>query len=339
MADPSLHWYIITIQQTVTATGYTIVVTTNNPAHLTLRWTSTVPQKHFLPVMRRGASVGTIIDQCFVAYTDVPQDEAGDTLTHTFQITPWPTCEWRWFYFWGTVGRQDSPSLSPIYEKHRTAPSYGPPQQLTVYPEQYPGTLTGIGYVWRHAVEPFLTLRNGPGNNSTIPTDQVSVGFRTLHARPNFTILVRTILTFNTTSIPTGSILHDAKITFRCSGIGTIHWPLAAVVPVTSYPLSNTVFVPSDYGRTNTTPLSTPILLTAMSYLSPHTWPLNPDGLAAIIPGAITRLAIRESTYDIPNTDPGWISRGAALCNILSTYHTWPPSYYPTLTVNYSPPL
>lgn len=113
------HWQVLTIEQTVTPAGYEIVITTDHYCNLILRWTNTVPQKHILPVIRRGAPVGTIIDQCFVAYHDVPQEEEGDTLVHTFIVEPWPHCEWRWFYFFGTVDGHDSPSLSPIYEKHR----------------------------------------------------------------------------------------------------------------------------------------------------------------------------------------------------------------------------
>lgn len=117
------NWYITNIVQTETADGYQIVVTTNVPAHLFLRWTLAPPGQHIKTVMQRGAPVQKIIDQCFVATNDINQAEAGDTLTHTFLVEPWPVCQTRWFYFWGCRVMQRQPSTSPIYEKHKLPPT------------------------------------------------------------------------------------------------------------------------------------------------------------------------------------------------------------------------
>lgn len=105
-----------------TLTGFLVTCYTNNPCHLWFRSTTTVPQKHINSVIVRGGQVGTYIDQCFVAFTDLEQNEPGDTHTHTFTVEPWPVCETRWFYFWGTVDGNLSPSASCIFAKHRTAP-------------------------------------------------------------------------------------------------------------------------------------------------------------------------------------------------------------------------
>lgn len=55
---------------------------------------------------------------CFTAYQDIEQEEAGDTLTHTFIMSDWPACESRWFYLWGTIAGEASPSESPIWGRH-----------------------------------------------------------------------------------------------------------------------------------------------------------------------------------------------------------------------------
>jgi len=137
------NWYITNIVQTQTATGYQIVVTTNVPAHLFLRWTLAPPGQHIKTVMERGAPVQKLIDQCFVATNDINQAEAGDTLTHTFLVEPWPYCQTRWFYFWGTRVMYRQPSTSPIYEKHNVAPTIITPCQSP------PGTTPGgQGVTW-----------------------------------------------------------------------------------------------------------------------------------------------------------------------------------------------
>jgi hypothetical protein len=55
---------------------------------------------------------------CFTAFFDVEQQEAGDTLTHTFTVSPWYACETRYFYFHGEVSGVPSPSTTPIIARH-----------------------------------------------------------------------------------------------------------------------------------------------------------------------------------------------------------------------------
>ena len=125
MTTPQLFRFgVLELDYILTGDGYLITCRTNNPVHLWLRWTTTVPQKHIHARIVRGAQVGTYIDQCFVVYTDVEQEEPGDTLIHTFIVEPWPHCETRWFYLWGTIAGETSPSASAIFKKHRI---YTPP--------------------------------------------------------------------------------------------------------------------------------------------------------------------------------------------------------------------
>lgn len=119
MVEPYLlHFVVRNVTYTPTLTGYLVTCYTNYPVHLFKRETTTQPQKHINPVVVRGAPVGTYIDQCFVVYTDIDQQEPGDTYEHTFIEEPWPYCETRWFYFWGTVEGQLSPSASAIFSFH-----------------------------------------------------------------------------------------------------------------------------------------------------------------------------------------------------------------------------
>ncbi len=55
---------------------------------------------------------------CFVSFTDNEQEEAGDTLIHTFVKRSWNVCETRWFHFWGSEASNVSPSTSALFELH-----------------------------------------------------------------------------------------------------------------------------------------------------------------------------------------------------------------------------
>ena len=118
------HWYIIDWAQTLALDSVTIVAETNRACHLWLRYTLIEPEKHHNAIMRRGAPIGTHIDQCFVVGHDIEQNELGDTTTHTFAVPDWPVCQTRWFYLWGQQAGIDSPSLSPVFEKHNIGPTY-----------------------------------------------------------------------------------------------------------------------------------------------------------------------------------------------------------------------
>lgn len=114
------------IEQILIADGFKIIYTTNVPCHCYMRWTLKPPIKHIEPVFLRGFPIWSDLRQCFVAYHDNEQEEAGDTLTHTFIKTGWPVCETRYFFFWSKCATLNVVSTSPIFTKHR-AEEYVPP--------------------------------------------------------------------------------------------------------------------------------------------------------------------------------------------------------------------
>lgn len=110
------------VQQIKLRDGYQIVVTTDIPCHLWMRWSIIKPQRHSQPRLRRGIALHTDVYLCFVAYHDNEQEEAGDTLIHTFLKTAWPHCETRYFHFWGSVAGNTCRSTTALFKKHFTAP-------------------------------------------------------------------------------------------------------------------------------------------------------------------------------------------------------------------------
>lgn len=113
------NWAPTHIESELTATGYTIVVTTDIPVHLWMRWTTTEPLKHPSEEFRRGILLMSGIRWCFVSFKENEQEEPGDTYIHTFTKPDWPVCQTRWFYFIGTKQAEESPSASPIFHLHR----------------------------------------------------------------------------------------------------------------------------------------------------------------------------------------------------------------------------
>lgn len=112
---------------------YQVIVTTDIPVHLYMRYTCIKPRKHPIERYRRGLALPWNTYYCFVAWKEVEQDEEGDTLDHTYTFTDWEIGETRWFYFTGTKRIELTPSASPIFEL--TRPPLPPPPSGTILGE------------------------------------------------------------------------------------------------------------------------------------------------------------------------------------------------------------
>ncbi|GAJ21851.1 unnamed protein product, partial [marine sediment metagenome] len=145
---PTNKWCILDIIQTITATGYKIVVITNVPCHLFMYWTNQEPLKHDRTRVLRGLTIPAASQYCFVDWEQNEQHEAGDTIFHTFIKEPWPVCETRWFVFRGKIGGEWSNSISCIFKKHRVAP---PPEPITkvFYSDPHPEVTSVDGWARR----------------------------------------------------------------------------------------------------------------------------------------------------------------------------------------------
>lgn len=140
------------VQFTQLWNGYQIVVTTDVPCHLYMRWSHQQPWVHTIPAYRRGLAIPSETYYCFTVYTDNEQDEAGDTLTHTFIKTPWVHCETRWFHFWGKQAGISCVSTSPVFKIHfddATAPPG--PVQLIIPAEYSARTISSWHGTWANA--------------------------------------------------------------------------------------------------------------------------------------------------------------------------------------------
>lgn len=115
---PPTKWACLSLTEICLADGYTFEAITNKPIHLWLRLTDQPYRKHMKSEVVRGETKMTDLRFCFTQFSDIEQEEAGDTLEHTFIVRDWPVPETRYFYLLGTENEVPSPSTSNIFEYH-----------------------------------------------------------------------------------------------------------------------------------------------------------------------------------------------------------------------------
>jgi len=201
--SPDFYFAVLDVQQIIQPTGYHFVVTTDVPCRLYMRWSTHPPDYHNVPRFLRGLFVHSDIYICFTVYHDNEQEEAGETTTHTFIKIGWPSCETRWFYFWGTKGVHVMNSTSCVFEKHFLAPE--PPPTRNYYATWHNRSVSSLHGTW-------LTARNGWEHslscNYQRPTDTLHV-ISTLVAMYN---ICRVWLNVHTFYIPIGATITAARL-------------------------------------------------------------------------------------------------------------------------------
>jgi len=113
-----IRWAILSHDCDYTEGVLTIIVTTDQPVHLTLHHTSKNPRTHLRQETDRGLNTMTNPDYCCVEITPVDQNEPGDTLTHTFNPPDWPPCSKHYYYFTATFAGAPTTSNTAIFTYH-----------------------------------------------------------------------------------------------------------------------------------------------------------------------------------------------------------------------------
>lgn len=180
-----------------------------------------------------------------------------------------------------------------------------------VYPDAGTGGTTVDGHVRRSSVsESFSAIRTGSGVSHADTTAVMNAVQLTADTSPNtdkYTVLRRSIFTFNTTAVPATDVI--SAVTFslygsaKSNGLGS---PDLDVVSAT--PAANNDLVNADYAYTNfgTSPYG------SVAYGSYSTAGYNDIACSTgcVTPEGITRLGVRTS-WDTDNSAPTW-SSGAA---------------------------
>lgn len=207
------------------------------------------------------------------------------------------------------------------------------------YSQASPETVAADGYVFvdltGFAHTSFAGIRNTVNGTGILDNDYFNdIGHFASSNAGQWVKMFRTIILFDTRLLPLDAIIDSAR--FRFVGINRTDNFADSLSLVGSNPVSNTGVVVADYSRLDTILLATPVTLASLVVddATYNSIPLNIAGLAAIVPGGITKLGLR-SEQDRANSPPAWVASlrselnirsadgGAARQPILEiTYHT-----------------
>jgi len=286
------HFAVTDIQYLVCGPGVTVVITTDTPCHLHMRWTNQLPLVHLDPYIRRGAAVGTRPRFCFDLYHDNEQFETGDSITHTFIKPGWSCCETRYFYFWGCKFGYLMPSESCIFEYHNP---FNAPQWLECPLYQSPAYYRATDISWS------VVQTKNPISHHLSTGEQT----KTTYDGGDYDI-VRAAIIWDTSLVPIGS--HICEAYMHRYGFNQ-----DLVPPITDFyyywiPYNSWSGTPqaADYAVINSlTPIIAQRWCTAL--MSSRTWydiPLLQAGLDTIIKGGLTKFAA-VTDRDYTNVNPG----------------------------------
>ncbi|MBA7587358.1 hypothetical protein ES708_29387 [subsurface metagenome] len=272
------HFAVLTIAYSHTATSIIITITTNNPCHLTCYYTDKEPGSHRTSRNQRGLTLPWGVYFCFVAWKSVEQTEAGDTLTHTFEVPDWSYCQTKWFAFRGTIAEVLSPSVSCLFQHHHP----GIPIVQTFIARTTDGYLSTPTHIYD-----YILAHDGTRARPYDTDEQWSVG-QELAAGMYF--VMRAGLFFDTSEIPAGAQIISATLSYLVKA--KYGWDYDIVIVSgddLSEPLQNHHYhdLLDDIVSLGSAPA-------ADGYYFQHI-PLNELGLTHIKPAGLTKLALRTN--------------------------------------------
>lgn len=282
---PFGRWFMTDLSHVVTPAGFNITVHTDTACHLWLRHTQKAPQEHPRSLQKRGLLWMKDRRYCFVAYSDLEQNEVGDTTTHTFTWDGWLYCWVRYFYFWGQVAEQASPSNTCIFMLHYDyEPPLGDWHEFPMVDEE--------AQTW-HDDTPFGAAWAADVSNSWYNAGNY------LQARyyGNFQhyLIYRSYPAFDTSAIPEESTPFEGYIRCQCRVTRTNPWPYHVTLQsgMPTYP--HIPCVKADYDKDHYGALAGSSSGSPIAAGEQFNITLNSIGLAAINKDGITKFCTRLS--------------------------------------------
>jgi len=196
------HFAVLELLYFHTSTSIIIECRTNNPCHLTLYYTEKEPVRHATSLVKRGLAVPWGAYFCFVAWKSVEQQQAGDTLIHTFEVPDWSYCQTKWFTFRGTVAEVLSPSVTALLKHHHL----GIPVVKAFIARTSDGYLSNPTHIYD-----YLLAHDGTRAGAYDTGSFWSVG---QHEAAGMFFISRAGLFFDTSEIPDDATIIEATLTY-----------------------------------------------------------------------------------------------------------------------------
>ena len=190
----------------------------------------------------------------------------------------------------------------------------------TFYPDADPETTSVDGEV-RHVysspavAEDWAVLIAAIGNLARDATTTSTIEIGSGGVSNKWDTLYRGILLFDTSSLPDGSSISDARIKLY----GQSKFDNLNITPniniCAALPASNIGLVGTDFATLESTPFcDTPITYANWTISGWNEFILNAAGIAAISKTGITKLGVRNANYDVAASAPTWSSvKGSGL--------------------------
>ena len=292
------HWFLKDLQYEYLDDGYKFTATTDVPCHLYCRMTTTPPRKHALPSYRRGLALQGDIRFCFVVYEDNEQDEAGDTLTHTWYKQPWQVCETRWFYFVGTIGGTPVVSESPIFKFHFPAPPPEPPPPLlrVFFAQPNNRHIRSNNIAWpacRAGSSLIIHPWYAPPTSRLVTRATLTASF----------FIARSFLFFDTSIMPDTALIQSAELVLYAENARRTSAATHPYLQVTKGHQNDPVVIGDWYAQTSEVLVLGQIDLDAIVNNAYNPIPLNQDGIGHINLAGETKYCVRQQ-MDTDNFRP-----------------------------------
>ena len=183
----------------------------------------------------------------------------------------------------------------------------------TFYPDADPETSSVDGSVWHIENTDWASLRAAAGNFYTDDDDgsvYEMVGIGSYTDSNVWNRIVRGILLFDTSLLPKDCTILSAILSvytnFKRDGLN-----LGDTFKVNVYgssPASNVGLANGDFDSLGSTPLcDTPITYSGFTVDERQEFALNAAGLALVSKTGLTKLGLREVTYDVGGATPTWV--------------------------------
>lgn len=324
----NFYWALLDLLYEYLDDGYKFTAQTDVPCHLWCRMTTIEPQKHIIPSGERGTYLTGKVRFCFVVYEDNEQDEAGDTLIHTFYKHPWQVCVTKWFYFIGTIGGVSSPSETAIFQFHFPAPPPAPPPPLT---RLFLVQATNASIRSTHVDWP--TCRAGASLENSNWQNPPTYGLYIQAALTASFWCIRSFLTFQTQTLPPTFKPTSAKLwinTWFKQCTSAVAYPYMDMTPGVHH---DPVILADWYSQTNLSTLLGRHDIRTFNLFAYNSIDFLPDKLDFILASAPTKLCLRQE-MDRVNQRP-------FLGNNQVAYYSQQKGigYRPYLEVNYYPAI